>query len=548
MKITPKTRRHSLAVIFAVVFGLTSTTLTVSAQTEPGPADPAPDEAEIDYPADTRVCSGEGWTDVDNDSDLARACLAAVGVNSGTAVYAFARPVDGYDPDNPMGGGPEEAGLVSRWAMAEALYRSIDAAVENPMPEPSAAARSYFTDVGWLSEGTRNKIAVLYDLEVTKGTSQEGIYDPAGTVTRGQMALFFVRTLRAVEQLYPLPEFGPPDGVYDKFADIWEQRISEIRSAITSGRWDCTAASFPAREQLGVPFVDVCGWENDSERVPAVWLIYDLGVTVGFPADDANRRYYRAAEPVTGGQMAKFLVRLLAHTELPGWHPRQQPPEENDLPEVQQDGSQRQLGDRRPDGSYLSSEESRRGLRSYNEPLPAPAATRPPREIDIYRYATFESNVWDLNVRLKLSEPFSLQIGDWYWNKPPHTEDDNRTRYVLMELRTAVGYRQSKPITIAFFCRIPEAGAGPEDNPERTRYKWRLEHVLPDGPGLFRQTDFGAEEQVREDAGFCNLADYDIPEPAGGYTERYPCEGSWPARVRKAWGETWDNRLLPCQP
>ena len=534
---TPRKQVRRGLVILAAVFSLTLTTLTVSAQTEPGPADPAPDEAEIDYPADTRVCSGEGWTDVDNDSDLARACLAAVGVNSGTAVYAFARPVDGYDPDNPMGGGPEEAGLVSRWAMAEALYRSIDAAVENPMPEPSAAARSYFTDVGWLSEGTRNKIAVLYDLEVTAGTSQEGIYDPAGTVTRGQMSLFFVRTMRAVEQLYQLPEFGPPDGAYDeKFTDIWEQRISEIRSAITAGRWDCTAASFPAREQLGVPFVDVCGWENDSERVPAVWLIYDLGVTVGFPADDANRRYYRAAEPVTGGQMAKFLVRLLAHTELPGWHPRQQPPEPPETPVVID-------GKRSPDGSWHP------GYGILVDPDPF---TRPPREIDFYYYAgnlhPDYREIWEQvgiyhgQVLQAASRPLSLQVGDWWWNTP--SGDDDRSLNVLLALRTGGAYiaassdginlnRDPYPILRLIFCSIPDDS--PDDSIYTINVGWRV------APGVFRL----ARESVQTDTipeGTCDPSDYGVPEPAGGYTENFPCAGTT-EYVTRLFGES----LTPCR-
>ena len=505
---TPRKQARRGLVILAAVFSLTSTTLTVSAQTEPGPADPAPDEAEIDYPADTRVCSGEGWTDVDNDSDLARACLAAVGINSGTAVYAFARPANGYDPDNPMGGGPEEAGLVSRWAMAEALYRSIDAAVDNPMPEPSDAARSYFTDVGWLPEGTRNKIAVLYDLEVTAGTSQEGIYDPAGTVTRGQMALFFVRTLRAVEQLDQLPDFGPPDGAHDKFAAVWEQKTSEINSAITSGRWDCTAESFPAREQLGVPFVDVCGWENDSERIPAVWLIYHLGITVGFPADDANRRYYRAAEPVTGGQMAKFLVRLLAHTNL-GWHPHQQPPEEIDLPETQKSVPVELNGNIIPAGS------SRLPRGTLLTPSPS---TRPPREMDIYSYAAADDSfeVYWSGERASLSAPFSLQIGDWSWNHPQGNE--NESLDIVVEFRAHTSYVEGIwPMQMVYSCII-------SDNKDNRNHRHYISLALRVAPGVFRWvTNWSITLGEMEAAGDCDPADYGILEPDGGYTHVYPC-------------------------
>ena len=536
-------------VITAVVLTglLTAGGLPVSAQTDE--PDAAPDPV---YPFATGVCAGETWNDVRTDADIARVCLILRGVNDGLGEYAFVKKAVGYDPGNPAGGGPEEAGLVSRWAMAEALTRTIEAAAETTLRPPSGEAEAFFTDIGWLTAGTRKRIAQLYDLEVTKGTSEAGVYDPAGPVTRGQMALFFVRTLSVIEELDPdgLPEFGleGSSASSDPFSVVWAKEAERIASGLEEAPAGCrTSVGFRERV-LEMPFVDVCGWDNDDERFPAIKLIYDLGVTIGVSADSEGRRYYRAAEPVTGGQMALFLIRLLSHTEI---RPPADTPAvgEVELPAVQQDGSQRQLGTRNPDGSSLSTEEIRRGLRSHNEPLPAPASTRPPREIDLFRYKSFWSEVSELNRKLALSDPVSLQVGDWFWNVPPHSDYEHRIRYVLMGFRTAVGYTRVLPFTAALFCMIPEGEPGPEDNPESTRYDWNLVHFLPDGPGLFRRVGGRrADETFRSDAGYCDLGKYDIPVPAGGYTERFPCEGSWPVRVRDAWGDVWDGRLLPCQP
>ena len=550
MKLYPR----RCGVITAVVLTglLTAGGLPVSAQTDE--PDGYPDPV---YPFASGVCAGERWSlrDVLTDADIARVCLILLGVNDGLGEYAFVKKTAGYDPGNPAGGGPEEAGLVSRWAMAEALTRTIEAAAGTPLRAPSGEAEAFFTDIGWLTADTRKRIAQLYDLEVTKGTSEAGVYDPAGPVTRGQMALFFVRTLSVIEELAPegLPEFGIEGVTFwpEPFSVVWEKEAERIASGLEEAeadRLDCRASVGFRERVLRMPFVDVCGWDNDDERFPAIKLIYDLGVTIGVSADSEGRRYYQAAEPVTGGQMALFLVRLLSHTNIPPTEvPDAADSTETELPEIQTDGSQRQLGDRRRDGSYLTIEESNRGLRRYNEPLPAPAATRPPREIDYYRYVLDKSNIWDLNLMVPLSEPISLQIGDWWWNEPPYTDDEYRSRYVLMEFRTAVGYRQALPFTTAFFCRIHEGDPGPEDNPESTRYQWALRTFLPDGPGLFRKTNRLPAGDVEAAAGYCNLGDYDVPVPAGGYTERYPCAGDWPANAREHWGDSWDW-LQPCQP
>ena len=502
-------------VITAVVLTglLTAGGLPVSAQTDE--PDGAPDPV---YPFATGVCAGETWNDVRTDADIARVCLVLRGVNDGLGVYAFVKKAVGYDPGNPAGGGPEEAGLVSRWAMAEALTRTIEAAAETTLRAPSGEAEAFFADIGWLSAGTRRRIAQLYDLEVTKGTSEAGVYDPAGPVTRGQMALFFVRTLSAIEELDPdgLPEFGleGTSSSSDPFSVVWEKEAERIASGLEEAeadRLDCRGSVGFRERVLGMPFVDVCGWDNDDERFPAIKLIYDLGVTIGVSAESEGRRYYRAAEPVTGGQMAMFLVRLLSHTNVT---PLADLPAVGEvaLPAVQQETET-------VFNTFTYPDEVKPGGNVRLEPDPS---TRPPRELDYYRYTqethpdnrVFHEQVGILEGEeiLRVSNRFSLQIGDWYWNGPPGWK--GRGMSVVVEFRTDPAYIEGRyPLTRVYTCRIWE------DESEAPSYVVPV--MLRVAPGVFRMT-----AQRLKGVGDCGLGDYDVPVPDGGYTENFPCDGT----------------------
>ena len=503
--------------------------LPVSAQTEP-------EEETVQPPAwlaESTVCP---WENVNDNPGLARVCLREAGVNTGLAEYAFAELPWDYDPDVPTPSGtPEEAGLVSRWAMGEALHRMVETAVEETgrtLDAPQARYLAEFTDVGWLSTSTQEKLAHLFEWGITTGTDRKGYYSPTRTVTRAQMARFFVRALAAIDR------FTGGEGTPGFRADATWQ---------TLGR-DTDAFEIPA------PFADVQAGKPpagilDRGLLGAVSILYDLGVTQGTGFNQEGELLYQPERDVSGDQMAMFLVRLLAHTNIR--------PEVSDeapdltaieLPEIQTDGSQRQLGTRGRGGRNLniSPEEGAAGGRRHNEPLPSAPPTRPPREIDFFRKSASSSNVWEYSRNIGLTAPISLQIGDWYWNFPAHHTEHERIRYVLMEFRTAVGYRDILPYTAAFFCMIPEGSPGPEAAPEATRYEWKLDLGLPAGPGLFR---FIAgripSEGFYAEAGLCDLGDYNVPVPAGGYTEKYPCAGNgWPREE----DVFWEGRLLPCQP
>ena len=492
-------RGRRVAVV--TLFFLLMSGLPSAAQTDPEPGGP-PEPAWL---ADETVC---GWDDVEGDPRLARVCLQKAGVNAGLAEYAFAEiPLD-YDPDEPtFSGTPEEAGLVSRWAMGEAIHRMITVAVEaagGTLPSLPEGRKPFFVDVGWLSAETQEKLEELFEWGVTTGTDRLGDYSPTLTVTRQQMAMFFARSLAAIDR------FTDGAGTPGFTADATYRTLRE----------DTDAYDIPA------PFADLQAGERPPKTLSqqilgSVSIMYDLGITRGGGFNRDGRLVYYPRSPVEGGQMAMFVVRLLAHTNVRVPDPQ---PDFSDVtfPVVQQENQAPHWGTITRDGIAVSAEERKRGARSNNEPLPPPPATRPPREIDYYSYDGGESNVWVDGERLWLTEAISMQIGDWFWNLRQRTDEVERFQYVLMEFRTAIGYTQVVPFTAAFFCMIPEGAPGPEDNPEYTRYEWSLLHVLPAGLGLFQQTNRNASDNFRREAGYCNLGDYDIPVPAGGYTEMYP--------------------------
>ena len=514
-------RGRRVAVV--TLFFLLMSGLPSAAQTDPEPGGP-PEPAWL---ADETVC---GWDDVEGDPRLARVCLQKAGVNAGLAEYAFAEIPFDYDPDEPtFSGTPEEAGLVSRWAMGEAIHRMITVAVEaagGTLPVLPEGRKPFFVDVGWLSEDTRRKLEELFEWGVTTGTDRYGDYSPTLTVTRQQMAMFFARSLAAIDR------FTDGAGTPGFTADATYRTLRE----------NTDAYDIPA------PFADLQAGERPPKTLSrqilgSVSIIYDLGITRGTGFNRDGRLVYYPRSPVDGGQMAMFVVRLLAHTNV---RVDGEQPDLSDiaLPVVQQGDTAIHLGTRTRDGYNI--EDPDRGACRHNERLPSPVAVRPPREIDIYRYVPFKSGLWEYGEPLFVSEPVSLQVGDWYWNDPPYSDYEHRYRYVLVEFRTAVGYTQALPYTAAFFCVIPEGEPGPESDVVSTSYEWYLEHVLPSAAGVFYFVPRHADAGFYREAGNCDLGDYDIPVPSDGYTERYPCAGIWPDRVRAAWGSDWDY-LRPCK-
>lgn len=158
---------------------------------------------------------------------------------------------------------------VRRWAMAHALINAAWAAGVT-LPEPKDQG---FQDIDGLATGTQRSINQLAELGITRGKTAHA-FDPGGMVTRQQMAVFFTRLLALAATGpggRPVSDVVPDDTVFTDIGDLSAQAQQAIR------------------------------------------VIYELGVTTGTTATT-----FSPSEPVTGGQMALFLTRLLAHTTARG--------------------------------------------------------------------------------------------------------------------------------------------------------------------------------------------------------------------------------------
>lgn len=203
--------------------------------------------------------------------------------------------------------------------------------------------------------------------------------------------------------------------------------------------------------------------------------------------------------------MALFVVRLLAHTSIrvtddqPDLTAVELPAIQQEVPPELDGNSGEQL---LPRGALLTPDPS----------------IRPPREHDKYNYLKADDSleVYWSGERARLSEPFSLQIGDWYWSRPQENEKDNLV--IVAEFRAHTSYVEGTwPMQLVHYCIVSE------NDPERNHMRY-IDINLRVAPGVFRRvtnTSLTIEE-MRAD-GDCDPADYGIPEPAGGYTHVYPC-------------------------
>ncbi len=158
---------------------------------------------------------------------------------------------------------------VRRWAMAHAMINAARAAGVN-LPEPKDQG---FQDIDGLATGTWRSINQLAELGITQGKTAH-IFDPGGVVTRQQMAVFFTRLLA-------MAATGPGG-----------RPVSDVVPDDTV-------------------FTDIEGLSSQARQ--AIRVIYELGVTTGTTVST-----FSPTDPVTGGQMALFLTRLLAHTTARG--------------------------------------------------------------------------------------------------------------------------------------------------------------------------------------------------------------------------------------
>lgn len=165
-------------------------------------------------------------------------CLTDLGIARGVSP-------DRFDP----------TGAVARWQMALFIAR----AAHLLGADTTAAPESVFTDVGWLTVEARAAVNTLVMLDVTTGTAP-GVFSPAGSVPRWQMALFLTRLWHGLG--YQLPV------------------------------------------ELTQPFTDLEGLSPES--VIAIHQLADMGVTRG-----TTTTTFSPHTIVTREQMASFIARFL---------------------------------------------------------------------------------------------------------------------------------------------------------------------------------------------------------------------------------------------
>lgn len=162
-------------------------------------------------------------------------------------------------------------------------------------------------------------IACIYELAVTTGTTGT-TFDPAGFVTRKQMATFMGRLYEAVGQACvggstPFTDMPPEAWAIDGIECVYALGVTTGTSDTTFSPDDFVTrkqmAAFLARlyESLGgtcdavaTPFTDM---PPETWAADAIACIYDLGVTTG-----ATATTFEPDEPVTRMQMAAFIARL----------------------------------------------------------------------------------------------------------------------------------------------------------------------------------------------------------------------------------------------
>jgi len=285
---------------------------------------PTPDPWSIAPAAQNPFAS---WTRTFTGSEIA----AAVGMTTVTGVeitgrnlsgtvsqVTIAGTLNGQDTVITTGGRSFRSALAMRSTMYNVSGGSgVGTAVCDGTP-PAAG----FTDVA-SSNPHFNDINCIAALEITSGTAP-GVYSPAGSVTRWQMAIFLARTAAALGVVMP-------PGANQGFADLGglsveaATAINQIRQlGITTGitpttfdpngvvnRWQMalfltrlhtvTGGSLPVGSDA---FTDLTAMS--PEAVTAINQLAALGITLGTAPGS-----YSPSNPVAREQMASFLARLI---------------------------------------------------------------------------------------------------------------------------------------------------------------------------------------------------------------------------------------------
>jgi len=226
--------------------------------------DPAPDYlASFDACPEDVIPPG-GFRDVSsrhpNAGDID--CIAYYGITRGTSATT-------YSPDDS----------VIREHMALFLVRM---AMKVGIELPPADSFTPFTDIGDLSQESREAIAQIYQLRITIGTSAT-TYEPKKNVSRGEMALFLARLMNRMDPVADgrIAHGYIPDDVDDNV-----------------GRFDVES-----------PYDDLN--TVSVEAYDAVTHLYELGVGSG-----VSSSLYGPSRDMSRAAMAEFMAGILDHSNL----------------------------------------------------------------------------------------------------------------------------------------------------------------------------------------------------------------------------------------
>lgn len=268
------------------------------------------------------------WTVTFTGSQIA----AAVGLTTVTGVEVTGRNLSGTASQVTIAGtlnGQETVitsggrSFRSALGMRSTMYNVAGGSGVGTAVCDGTAPSAGFTDVG-ASNPHLNDINCIAALEITTGTAP-GIYSPADSVPRWQMAIFLARTAAVLGVVLPP---GASQGFEDLGGLSVEAvtAINQIRQlGITTGttpttfdpnglvnRWQMalfltrlhpiTGGVLPAGSDHG--FTDLTGLS--PEAVIAINQLAELGITLG-----TTPTTYSPTNPVAREQMASFLARLI---------------------------------------------------------------------------------------------------------------------------------------------------------------------------------------------------------------------------------------------
>lgn len=208
------------------------------------------------------VAPDHGFSDVfASVTSTAVTCIKYYGITKGTTATT-------YSPNDS----------VARWQMALFLTRmAVPAGVSL-----GDGSNQGFVDIGGKSTEIQTAINQLKQLGITVGTDATGtLFDPDGTVTREEMALFISRLLKDSAT-------GP--GGNEEFVS-GSSGAKEIKSVDTDH-------NFTDIDEI-----------NLTETRTAIISLWNLGVT-----DDSTATAYRPSDPMTRAAMAQFMAGGLDHS------------------------------------------------------------------------------------------------------------------------------------------------------------------------------------------------------------------------------------------